>query len=38
MTHILGKTDPIVTYVEMPKIDSGCFLEKEFIELIHMSP
>ena len=30
--------DPVVASVEMLKIDSGCYLEKEFTKLIHMNP
>ena len=30
--------DPVVASVEMLKIDSGCYLEKEFTKMIHMNP
>ena len=37
-THIMSMADPIVIGVETLRIDSGCSLEKEFIELIRMNP
>ena len=30
--------DPMAISVKIPKIDSGCYLEKESIELIHKKP
>ena len=37
-THMMSMADHIAIGVETLKIDSGCSLEKEFIELIHMNP
>ena len=37
-THIMSMDDPITIGVETLRIDSGCSLEKEFIELIRMNP
>ena len=37
-THMMSMADPIAIGVETLLIDSGCSLEKEFIELIHMNP
>ena len=37
-THMMSMTDPIAIGVETLRIDSGCFLEKEFTELIRMNP
>ena len=37
-THMMSMTDPIAIGVETLRIDSGCSLEKEFTELIHMNP
>ena len=36
-THMMSMADPISIHVEILKIDSGCSLEKEFIELIRMN-
>ena len=36
--HIMSMTDHIAIGVETLRIDSGCSLEKEFAELIHMNP
>ena len=36
-THMMSMADPISIGVETLKIDSGCSLEKEFIELIRMN-
>ena len=33
-THMMSMVDPIAIGVETLMIDSGCFLEKEFTELI----
>ena len=38
LTHMMSIVDPMVISLESPRIDSGCPLEKEFIELIHMNP
>ena len=37
LTHIMSITNPVTIGVETPRIDSGCSLEKEFIELIRMN-
>ena len=37
-THMMSMTDPVAISVYTLTIDSGCFLEKEFIELVHMNP
>ena len=37
-THMMSMADPIAIGVETLRIDSGCTLEKEFIELIRMNP
>ena len=37
-THMISMVDPITIGVETLRIDSGCSLEKEFIELIYMNP
>ena len=37
-THMMSMADPIALDVEILRIDSGCSLEKEFIELIRMNP
>ena len=37
-THMMSMVDPTVIGVETPRLDSGCSLEKEFTELIHMNP
>ena len=36
--HMMGPSDPVAIVVETLSIDSGCSLEKEFTELIHMNP
>ena len=36
-THMISMDDPIAIGVETRRIDSGCSLEKEFIELIRMN-
>ena len=38
LTHMMSMANPIAIGVETLRIDSGCSLEKEFIELIHMNP
>ena len=37
-THMMSTTDLVAIDLETLKIDSGCSLEKEFIELIRMNP
>ena len=37
-TLMISMADPIAIVVETLRIDSGCSLEKEFIELILMNP
>ena len=37
-THMMSMADPIAIGVETLRINSGCSLEKEFIELIRMNP
>ena len=37
-THMMSMANPIAIGVETLRIDSGCSLEKEFTELIHMNP
>ena len=37
-THMMSIADPLAIGVETLRIDSGCSLEKEFIELIYMNP
>ena len=37
-SRMMSMTDPIAIGVETLRIDCGCFLEKEFSELIHMNP
>ena len=37
-THMMSMADPIAIDIETLRIDSGCSLEKEFIELICMNP
>ena len=36
--HMMSMTNPVTIGVEILRIDSGCSLEKEFIELIRMNP
>ena len=38
LTHLMSMADPIANSVETSRIDSGCSLEKEFTELIHINP
>ena len=38
LTHTMSMADPMAIGVETSMIDSGCSLEKEFTELIHMNP
>ena len=37
-SHMMSIADLIAIGVETLRIDSGCSLEKEFTELIHISP
>ena len=37
-SHMMSMVDPIAIGVETLRIDSGCYLEKEFTELICMNP
>ena len=37
LTHMMSRTDLIAISVETLRIDSGCYLEKEFTELIRMN-
>ena len=37
-SHMMSMADPIAIGVETLRTDSGCSLEKEFIELIRMNP
>ena len=37
-THIMSMVDLVAICVETLRIDSGCSLEKEFIDLICMNP
>ena len=38
LTHMMSMVDPIAIGVETLRIDSGCYLDKEFTKLIHMNP
>ena len=38
LTHMMSMADHVAIDVETRRIDSGCSLEKEFTELIHMNP
>ena len=37
-THIMSMANLVGINVETPRMDSGCSLEKELIQLIHMNP
>ena len=37
-THMISMADHVAIGVETLRIDSGYFLEKEFIELTHINP
>ena len=37
-SHMMSMVNTIAISVETVRIDSGCSLEKEFTELIHMNP
>ena len=38
LTHMISMTNHVAIDVETSTIDSGCSLENEFTELIHMNP
>ena len=38
LTHMMSMADLVTIGVETLRINSGCSLEKEFTELIHMNP
>ena len=38
LTHMMSMVDHVAIGLETLRIDSGCSLEKEFSELIHMNP
>ena len=38
LSYMMSMADPIAIGLETLRIDSGCSLEKEFIELIRMNP
>ena len=38
LTHMMSITNLVSISVEPLRIDNGCTLKKEFIELIHMNP
>ena len=38
LTHMMNMTNHVAIGVEIPRVYSGCSLEKEFIELIYMNP
>ena len=38
LTHMMNMTNPIAIAMEIPRIDSGCYLEKEFTKLIRINP
>ena len=38
LTHMMSMANHMDISVEIPRIDSGCYLEKEFIKLIYMNP
>ena len=37
-THMMSMTDLVAIGMKTLRIDSGCSLEKEFTELIHVNP
>ena len=37
LTYVMSMDDHVGLNVETPMIESGCYLEKEFTELIHMN-
>ena len=38
LTHMMSMVDLVAIGIETARIESGCSLEKEFIELICMNP
>ena len=38
LTHVMSMVDLADIYVKISRIYTGCYLEREFIELIHMNP
>ena len=38
LTHLMSMVDPVAIDIETLRIDSGCCLEKDFTELIHVNP
>ena len=38
LTHVMSMADLVTINVETPRIESGCYLKKKFIELICMNP
>ena len=38
LTHMMSMGNPVAIGVEILRIDSGCSLEKDFIELIRINP
>ena len=38
LTHMMSMADLVAIGVETLRIDSGCSLEQEFTELIHINP
>ena len=38
LIHMVSMADPVVIGEETLRIDSGCFLEKEFTKLIRINP
>ena len=37
LTHVMSMADLVAISIETPRIDSGCSLEKYFIELIYVN-
>ena len=38
LTHMMSMTDHVAIGVDILRIDSRCYLQKEFTELIYMNP
>ena len=38
VTHMIGMTIHVAIGVETPRLDHGCSLDKEFIDLIYINP
>ena len=38
LTYMMSMTNLVAISVEIPRIYSRCYLNKEFIKLIHMNP